>query len=105
MFDAADRLESAFHLGVDTGGTYTDAVLWSPARGIVVGEAYRVDEDTVAGIPFKPRDRSTWGKCGKAPLLIDPCEGGSTHNIVISGPGGFKSTSAVSSITMPSVIS
>ena len=40
--------------------------------GIVVGEAYRVDHDqTVAGIPFGPADKSSWGMGGKAPLLIE----------------------------------
>lgn len=28
-------LSSALYLGIDTGGTYTDAVLWSETRGIV----------------------------------------------------------------------
>ena len=61
--------------------------------GIVVGEAYRVDQDRVARRAFDPADRSTWGQGGTAPLLIDPCHSGSTHALVFGGPGGFKTTS------------
>lgn len=66
--------------------------------GIVVGEAYRVDQDSVAHVPFDPNDRRTWGQGGRAPLLIDPCTGSSTHNMIVAGPGGFKSTTAISTI-------
>jgi type IV secretion system protein VirD4 len=61
--------------------------------GIVVGEAYRVDQDRVARRAFDPADSSTWGQGGTAPLLIDPCRSGSTHALVFGGPGGFKTTS------------
>jgi type IV secretion system protein VirD4 len=61
--------------------------------GIVVGEAYRVDQDRVARSVFDPADRSTWGQGGTTPLLIDPCRSGSTHALVFGGPGGFKTTS------------
>ena len=61
--------------------------------GIVVGEAYRVDQDRVARRVFDPADRSTWGQGGTTPLLIDPCRSGSTHALVFGGPGGFKTTS------------
>ena len=65
--------------------------------GIVVGEAYRVDHhQSVAGIPFNPADPSSWGMGGKAPLLIDPCTQGSGHSLIFAGPGGFKTTAAVS---------
>jgi type IV secretion system protein VirD4 len=60
--------------------------------GIVVGEAYRVDQDRVARRAFDPADKTTWGQGGAAPLLIDPCRTGSTHALVFSGPGGFKTT-------------
>lgn len=67
--------------------------------GTVVGEAYRVDHDrNVAGIRFNPRDEASWGLGGKAPLLIDPCSEGSGHSLVFAGPGGFKTTSAVSTV-------
>ncbi|HUB11347.1 MAG TPA: type IV secretory system conjugative DNA transfer family protein [Acetobacteraceae bacterium] len=61
--------------------------------GIVVGEAYRVDQDRVARQAFDPADQRTWGQGGTAPLLIDPCRTGSTHALVFAGPGGFKTTS------------
>jgi type IV secretion system protein VirD4 len=65
--------------------------------GIAVGEAYRIDHDqSVAGIPFDPADKSSWGMGGKAPLLIDPCTRGSGHSLIFAGPGGFKTTAAVS---------
>lgn len=66
--------------------------------GVVVGEAYRVDEDKVAKKRFKPQDSSTWGKGGKAPLLVDPCEDGPSHSILTVGSGGFKTTSAISTM-------
>ena len=63
--------------------------------GLVVGEAYRVDQDRAAQRgPFDPRDRRSWGMGGKAPLLIDPCHEGSTHALVFAGSNGFKTTSA-----------
>ena len=61
--------------------------------GIVVGEAYRVDQDPVARRSrFSPRDRGTWGRGGTAPVLVDPCHGGATHALVFAGSGGFKTT-------------
>jgi type IV secretion system protein VirD4 len=66
--------------------------------GLVVGEAYRVDQDKVAPLDFDPTQRTTWGKGGKATLLIDPCTSGPTHSLVFAGPGSFKSTCAVSTI-------
>ena len=65
--------------------------------GIAVGEAYRVDHDqSVANVPFDPADKNTWGMGGNAPLLIDPCTHGSGHSLIFAGPGGFKTTAAVS---------
>jgi len=60
--------------------------------GIVVGEAYRVDQDKVAGVRFDPGNRATWGQGGKAPLLIDPCTADATHGAVFAGSGGYKTT-------------
>jgi type IV secretion system protein VirD4 len=60
--------------------------------GIVLGEAYRVDQDRAARRAFDPADRSSWGQGGTAPLLVDPCRTGSTHALVFAGPGGFKTT-------------
>jgi type IV secretion system protein VirD4 len=66
--------------------------------GIVVGEAYRVDQDKVAGTRFNPDSPTTWGQGGKAPLLIDPCREGSTHSLMIIGSGGFKTTTAITTL-------
>ncbi|MCK8786559.1 type IV secretory system conjugative DNA transfer family protein [Roseomonas sp. NAR14] len=66
--------------------------------GVVVGEAYRVDQDRVAKVAFDPVDRRTWGTGGRAPLLIDPCRTGPTHSLVFAGSGGFKTTTAVSTL-------
>jgi type IV secretion system protein VirD4 len=60
--------------------------------GIVVGEAYNPQEDSVARIPFDPHNPQTWGAGGKTPLLIDPCTAGPTHSLVIAGSGSFKTT-------------
>jgi len=67
--------------------------------GIVIGEAYRVDQDRAtrgprgASVAFDASDGRTWGKGGAAPLLIDPCRTGPTHALVLAGSGGFKTTS------------
>lgn len=61
--------------------------------GIVVGEAYRVDQDRVAKSAFDPANPRTWGKGGTAPLLVDPCRTGPTHALVVAGSGGYKTTS------------
>jgi len=62
--------------------------------GIVVGEAYRADEDRSAGkCGFDPQDKRTWGRGGTALLLIDPCRTEPTHALVLAGSGGLKTTS------------
>src|SRR3546814_11013282 len=61
--------------------------------GIVVGEAYRVDQDELAKRPFNPKDRRSWGKGGSAHLLEYQCDTSSTHGLVFAGAGGFKSPS------------
>ncbi len=66
--------------------------------GIVVGEAYRVDQTKVARKRFDPDNPQSWGQGGKAPLLIDPCREGPTHSLMIIGSGGFKTTCAVSTL-------
>ena len=47
---------------------------------------------------FDPDNPKTWGQGGKAPLLIDPCREGPTHSLMIIGSGGFKTTTAVSTL-------
>lgn len=69
-------------------------------QGIIIGEAYRPDQD-MPGMRFKPRDPATWGKGGKAPLLTDPCDEGSTHSMRIAGPGGNKTAAAVTMLAHP----
>lgn len=63
--------------------------------GVVLGERYRVDHDTVASMPFDPQRKDTWGKGGKAPLITFDQSFGSTHGLVFAGSGGFKTTSVV----------
>jgi type IV secretion system protein VirD4 len=74
--------------------------LFPEPGGIVVGEAYRVDKDTVADRGFRADDRETWGVGGKAPLLCFDASFGSTHGLVFAGSGGFKTTS----VTVPTAL-
>ncbi len=70
-----------------------------PARtgepALVIGEAYRVDQDAVAGMPFEPRNRRTWGQGGRVPLLWEPCMDGPTHSLMFAGSGGMKTSTAI----------
>ncbi|MFL5289414.1 MAG: type IV secretory system conjugative DNA transfer family protein [Rhodopila sp.] len=66
--------------------------------GGVVGEADRVDLGPAARVPFDPENQATWGRGGRAPLLIDPCRRGSTHSMVGGGGGTYKSTTLVTSL-------
>ena len=61
--------------------------------GIVVGEAYRVDKDSVASQTFRADDKHSWGAGGKSALLCFDASFGSTHGLVFAGSGGFKTTS------------
>lgn len=76
--------------------------LFHGKTGIVVGECYRVDEDgggfSIAG--FRPRDANSWGRGGKAPLLIFDGSFGSSHGLVFAGSGGYKT----SSVTIPTAL-
>jgi type IV secretion system protein VirD4 len=66
--------------------------------GVVVGEAYRVDQDRTAKVAFDPEKPRSWGQGGKAALLIDPCKIGPTHSLVFAGSGGFKTVSAAATL-------
>jgi len=68
--------------------------------GIVVGEAYRVDKDSVASHTFRADDKQSWGAGGKSPLLCFDASFGSTHGLVFAGSGGFKTTS----VTTPTAL-
>ena len=74
--------------------------LFGDAGGIVIGERYRVDRDSVAGIAFRADSRDSWGSGGRSPLLCFDGSFGSSHGIVFAGSGGFKTTS----VTIPSAM-
>ena len=76
------------------------AKLFPDPGGIVVGERYRVDRDSVAAVSFRVDDPSTWGAGGKSPLLCFDGSFGSSHGIVFAGSGGFKTTS----VTVPTAL-
>jgi type IV secretion system protein VirD4 len=66
--------------------------------GVVIGEAYRVDLDKSGGARFLPEIKKSWGRGGQSPLLIDPCVTGPTHGIYVMGAGGYKTTTAISTL-------
>ncbi|UJW77753.1 Ti-type conjugative transfer system protein TraG [Rhizobium sp. SL42] len=74
--------------------------LFSQAGGIVIGERYRVDRDSVAGVSFRSENKETWGAGGQSPLLCFDGSFGSSHGIVFAGSGGFKTTS----VTIPTAL-
>ncbi|WP_434730649.1 Ti-type conjugative transfer system protein TraG [Rhizobium binae] len=76
------------------------ARLFLGAGGIVIGERYRVDRDSVAAMPFRADDRQSWGAGGKSPLLCFDGSFGSSHGIVFAGSGGLKTTS----VTIPTAL-
>lgn len=76
------------------------AKLFPEAGGIVIGERYRVDRDSITGIAFRADAPETWGAGGKAPLLCFDATFGSTHGVVFAGSGGFKTTS----VTVPTAL-
>lgn len=76
------------------------AKLFPEAGGIVIGERYRVDRDSVATMPFRSDEPQSWGAGGKSPLLCFDCSFGSSHGIVFAGSGGFKTTS----VTIPTAL-
>lgn len=69
--------------------------------GLVIGERYRVDQNSAAALPFDPRDERSWGAGGRAPLLASDADAGSGHALFFAGSGGFKTTSVV----VPSALS
>ncbi|PDS41335.1 Ti-type conjugative transfer system protein TraG [Rhizobium anhuiense] len=74
--------------------------LFSDAGGIVIGEQYRVDRDSVAERSFRADNPGTWGAGGKSPLLCFDGSFGSSHGIFFAGSGGFKTTS----VTIPTAL-
>ncbi len=76
------------------------ARLFPATGGIVVGEAYRVDSDSVSMVAFRADDTTTWGVGGRAPLLCFNGSFGSSHGMVFAGSGGYKTTS----VTIPTAL-
>ncbi len=74
--------------------------LFPETGGIVIGERYRVDRDSVAAMPFRSDEAQSWGAGGKSPLLCFDGSFGSSHGIVFAGSGGFKTTS----VTIPTAL-
>lgn len=74
--------------------------LFPDIGGIVIGECYRVDRDSVAEKTFRADAPETWGDGGRAPLLCFDGSFGSSHGIVFAGSGGFKTTS----VTIPTAL-
>ena len=76
------------------------ARLFPCTGGIVIGERYRVDQDSIAERAFRTDDKGSWGKGGAPPLLCFDGSFGSSHGIVFAGSGGFKTTS----VTVPTAL-
>ena len=94
------RGRRAVHGEADWMGMAEAARLFPGTGGIVVGERYRVDRDSVSAAAFRPDDPVSWGEGGKAPLLCFDATFGSTHGVVFAGSGGFKTTS----VTVPTAL-
>ena len=76
------------------------AKLFPEHGGIVIGERYRVDRDSVATMQVRADEPQSWGAGGKSPLLCFDGSFGSSHGIVFAGSGGFKTTS----VTIPTAL-
>ncbi|NKE92153.1 Ti-type conjugative transfer system protein TraG [Rhizobium phaseoli] len=94
------RGKRALHGEADWMKMQEAANLFSDAGGIVIGERYRVDKDSVAARSFRADNPDTWGAGGKSPLLCFDGSFGSSHGIVFAGSGGFKTTS----VTIPTAL-
>ncbi len=76
------------------------AKLFPEHGGIVIGERYRVDRDSVSAMPFRSDEPQSWGAGGRSPLVCFDGSFGSSHGIVFAGSGGFKTTS----VTIPTAL-
>ncbi|MBT1159389.1 Ti-type conjugative transfer system protein TraG [Aminobacter anthyllidis] len=74
--------------------------LFPDTGGIVVGERYRVDRDSVSAMAFRAQSKESWGAGGRSPLLCFDGSFGSGHGIAFAGSGGFKTTS----VTIPTAL-
>ncbi len=94
------RGRRAVHGDADWMKMQEAARLFPDAGGIVIGERYRVDRDSVATVAFRADQADTWGAGGRSPLLAFDGNFGSSHGIVFAGSGGFKTTS----VTIPTAL-
>ncbi|MBA8907952.1 Ti-type conjugative transfer system protein TraG [Aminobacter ciceronei] len=94
------RGRRAVHGDADWMKMQEAGAMFPDAGGIVIGERYRVDRDSVAAVPFRADARDTWGAGGRSPLLCFDGSFGSSHGIVFAGSGGFKTTS----VTIPTAL-
>jgi type IV secretion system protein VirD4 len=62
---------------------------------IVIGEAYRPDQERAGKRAFDPKATATWGSGGAAPVMTYKLNFDSTHMLFFAGSGGFKTTSTV----------
>ncbi|TIQ37260.1 MAG: Ti-type conjugative transfer system protein TraG [Mesorhizobium sp.] len=90
----------AVHGEADWMGMTEAARMFPDAGGIVIGERYRVDRESVMAVSFRADAQETWGAGGKSPLLCFDGSFGSSHGIVFAGSGGFKTTS----VTIPTAL-
>lgn len=94
------RGRRAVHGDADWMKMLEAARVFPDAGGIVIGERYRVDRDSVAAVAFRADRADTWGAGGRSPLLAFDGSFGSSHGIVFAGSGGFKTTS----VTIPTAL-
>ncbi|NLR97317.1 Ti-type conjugative transfer system protein TraG [Rhizobium sp. P38BS-XIX] len=76
------------------------AKLFPEQGGIVIGERYRVDRDSVATMQFRADEPQSWGAGGRSSLLCFDGSFGSSHGIVFAGSGGLKTTA----VTIPTAL-
>ncbi|CAM5400224.1 N-methylhydantoinase A/oxoprolinase/acetone carboxylase beta subunit [Aquamicrobium terrae] len=80
---------SSLYLGIDTGGTYTDAILWSEAAGVVAkAKSLTTRHDLAVGI--EGAVGSVLGETGVAPEAIKLVSMSTTlaTNALVEGQGG-----------------
>jgi type IV secretion system protein VirD4 len=94
------RGKRAIHGEADWMTMKEAGALFGAGPGIVIGERYRVDRDSVAAAPFRANDQVSWGEGGRSPLLCFDGSFGSSHGIAFAGSGGFKTTS----VTIPTAL-
>lgn len=90
----------AIHGEADWMTPVTAAKLFPDKGGMIVGENYRVDKDSVAAMSFDAANRESWGSGGRKRLLGFNGGFGSGHALAFAGSGGFKTTS----VTIPNAL-